>query len=46
MPQLFKMMVSEEHIKLKAQVVSTTCSFVNGLMHLDDDEEVEVTPKQ
>jgi hypothetical protein len=46
MPQLFKMMHGEELIKLKAQVVSTTCSFVNGLMHLEDDEETEVTPKQ
>lgn len=40
------MMQQEEFIKLKSQVISTTCSFVNGLMHLEDDDESEMTPKQ
>jgi hypothetical protein len=44
MPQLFKMMQQEDLIKLKSQVVSTTCSFVNGLMHLEEDEESEISP--
>lgn len=45
MPQLFKMMSEEELIKLKAQVVSTCCSFLNGLTNLEEDEEAELTPK-
>lgn len=38
------MMQQEEFIKLKAQVVSTTCSFVRGLIDFDGDDEAEVTP--
>lgn len=46
MPQLFKMMQQEEFIKLKSQVVSTTCSFLNGLMQFDDEDESDITPQQ
>ena len=38
MPQMFKMMHEESFIKLKAQVVSTTCCFVRGLTDFEDEE--------